>query len=119
MNKYKYRQTNQVKTEKPDLKKMMRYTVKKILWVTNYSLSFSRKDETKELLIKLLGCVIILQSISVGLSFILKATQIASLNPLFSFSFLILFGTLVFKKELNSLFKLDKSENTKKEEIIV
>ena len=114
MNKPKYKRTDQVKTEKPDLRKMTRYTVKKILWMTNYSLSFSKKDEAKEILIKLLGCTVILQSIFLVLSFVLKGARILSFNPFFSFGFLILFGMFVFKKELISFFKTNKSENTKK-----
>ena len=107
----KYKRMNQIKSEKPDIRKMIKYTAKKILWVTNYSLSFSRKDEAKEILIKLLGCLVILQFVSLVLSFILKGAKIVSFNPFFSFGFLILFGMLIFKKEVISFFKMDKSEN--------
>ena len=31
------------KKDKPDMKKMLRYTTKKILWLVNYSLSFFKK----------------------------------------------------------------------------
>ena len=104
----------QVKPEKPDIRKMMKYTAKKIIWVTNYSLSFSKKDSRKEILIKLLGCIVILQSVSLILSFVLKAIRTVSFNPFFSFCFLILTGAFVFKKEFKSFCKSEKSESKKK-----
>ena len=114
MDKYKYKRTDQIKAEKPDIRKMIKYTAKKVLWVINYSLSFSKKDTNKEILIKLLGCALILQSIALILYFVLKATQIVSFNPFFSFCFLILTGAFVFKKELISFFKIDKAKDTEK-----
>ena len=113
-----YGRMDQVKTEKPDIKKMMKYTVKKILWVTNYSLSFSKKDETKEILIKLMGCVVILQGVSLILSFILKGVKILFLNPVFSSCLLVLAGTFVFKKEIGSFLKPNKSKNTEKSKTV-
>lgn len=115
----KYKRTDQIKTEKPNIRKMMKYTVKKILWITNYSLSFSRKDERKEILIKLLGCIVILQSVSLILSFILKVTRIVSINPFFSSGLLMLTGTFLFKKELSSFLKLNKSKNKEKTKTVL
>ncbi|MCY4512567.1 MAG: hypothetical protein OXB86_02635 [Bdellovibrionales bacterium] len=113
----KYKRTDQIKTEKPDIRKMMKYTIKKILWVTNYSLSFSRKDEKKEILIKLLGCVVILQSVSLILSFVLKVTRIVSINPFFSSGLLMLAGVILFKKELSSFLKSSKSKSKEEETV--
>jgi len=104
----------QIKTAKPNIRKMMKYTAKKILWVTNYSLSFSRKDSGKEILIKLLGCAVLLQCLSLIVSFSLNAVQIFLINPFATFSLLFLFLVFIFKKELNS-FSLFKKKETQRE----
>ena len=113
------RQTDKTsKTEKPDIRKMMKYTAKKILWVTNYSLSFSKKDETKEIFIKLLGCVIILQCLSLIISFSLNTAQIFLSSPFSACGFLFLTGIFIFKKEIVFFLKFKKqkreTENVKR-----
>jgi len=75
-----YEQEEQVKKEKPDIRKMLKYTAKKVLWLVNYSLSFSRKDTSKEILIKLFGSVVLLQSLSLIMSFSLNAVRLFSTN---------------------------------------
>lgn len=115
MGRYKrYEKDKQIKTEKPDIRKMMKYTVKKILWVTNYSLSFSRKDNGKEIFIKLLGCVVLLQCLSLIVSFSLNMTQIFLINPFATFGLLFLILVFIFKKEINS-FSLFKKKETQRE----
>ena len=100
----------QVKTEKPDIRKMMKYTAKKILWVTNYSLSFSKKDTKKEILIKLLGCAVLLQCLSLIFSFSLNTFEIFLASPFSAFGLLFLIGVFIFKKEISSFLTLRKSE---------
>ena len=87
------------KKDKPDIKKMLRYTAKKILWLVNYSLSFSKKDTRKEIGIKILGCIVILHSISLLFFIISKLLEIFFLSPLFVIGFLILTGAFFFKKK--------------------
>ena len=91
------------KKEKPGIKKMLIYTAKKILWLTNYSLSFSKKDAGKEIGIKILGCFVILQSISLLFFIILNLLEIILLNPLSTLGFFVLAGVFFFKKEIKSL----------------
>ena len=100
------------KTEKENIKPMLVYTAKKILWLVNYSLSFSKKDNGKEIGIKLLGCLIILQSIS--LFFIIVSTLLETIliNPILTFGVIILGVVLVFKKEVSYFLK---PKNQKKE----
>ena len=101
----------QVKTEKPDIRKMMKYTAKKVLWMTSYSLSFSKKDTGKEILIKLLGCAVILQSLSLIVFFSISAVQIFLVNPTSVFGLLFLALVALFKKEISSFpFKRQKSK---------
>ena len=112
MGKYKrYESSKTAQTDKPNIRKMMKYTAKKILWITNYSLSFSRKDERKEILIKLLGCVVILQSLSLIFSFSLNTMEIFLINPFATLSLLFLILVFIFKKEINSLSLFKKKEN--------
>lgn len=119
MGRYKrYEKDKQIKTEKPDIKKMMRYTAKKILWITNYSLSFSRKDGRKEILIKLLGCAVLLQCLSLIISFFLNMTQIFLINPFATFNLLFLILVFIFKKEINSLSLFKKKETQKEKESV-
>ena len=100
-----------VKTAKPDIRKMMEYTAKKVLWMTSYSLSFSKKDTGKEILIKLLGCAVILQSLSLIIFFSLNAVQIFLINPISVFGLLFLALVALFKKEISSFpFKRKKPE---------
>ena len=112
----RYESREQVKTEKSDIRKMMKYTAKKILWVTNYSLSFSVRNTRKEILIKLLGCAVILQSLSLIVSFSLNTTRIFLANPVSAFALLFLTLAALFKKEIISLFKKRewKAENVLK-----
>lgn len=121
MGRYKrYEKDKQIKTEKPNIRKMMKYTAKKILWVTNYSLSFSRKDSKKEILIKLLGCAVLLQCLSLTVSFSLNTVQIFLINPFATLGLLFLFLVFIFKKEINSLslFKKKETQREKQEETI-
>ena len=115
MGRYKrYETGRRIETNKPDIRKMVKYTAKKILWLTNYSLSFSRKDERKEIFIKLLGCVVILQSLSLIFSFSLNTMEIFLINPFATLSLLFLLLVFIFKKEINSLSLFKKKETKRK-----
>ena len=107
----RYEPSKQIETDKPNIRKMMKYTVKKILWVTNYSLSFSKKDLRKEILIKFLGCAVILQTLSLIVSFSLNPVEIFLVNPFATFGLLFLTLVFIFKKEINSLSQFKKKEN--------
>ena len=90
------------KEEKPDIKKMLRYTVKKVLWLVNYALSFSKKDSGKEIGIKLLACFVILQSISLSFFMLSSLLNIILMNPILTVGFLIFLSVFFFKKEIKS-----------------
>ena len=93
------------KEDKTDIKKMTKYTVKKILWLINYSLSFSKKDTGKEIGIKLLGCFVILQSISISFLVISSFLQVILIHPILTLGIFLLISGLVFKKEISYFLK--------------
>lgn len=101
------------KKEKPHIKTMLIYTIKKILWLINYSLSFSKKDTGKEIGIKILGCFVILQSVSLLFFIILSLLKIVFLNPLSTLGFFVLTGVFFFKKEIKILTQGRKNEKSK------
>ena len=110
MRRTEYKKINQIPEEKPNIRKMLKYTAKKILWVTCYSLSFSKKDTGKEILIKLLGCMVLLKGLFLMLSFALNAVRLVLENTLSSIGFLILTGAFIFKREMKSMFQRNKSQ---------
>ena len=95
-------------TAKPDIRKMLKYTAKKILWLVNYSLSFSKKDEGKEIGIKILGCLVILQSLSLLFFIIFRLLEIILINPFLILGFFILTGIFIFKKEIKNFLNSKK-----------
>ena len=107
----------QTKTEKPDIRKMFRYTAKKALWLLNYSLSFSKRDTGKEIGIKVLGCFVILQSISFLFFVSFSLLEIILINPFLTLGLFILTGVFVFKKEIKELFHSKKLKTKIREEI--
>ena len=88
------------KQDKPDIKKMWKYTAKKILWLTNYSLSFSEKDTGKQITIKILGCLVLLHSISLIFFITSSLLEIILLNPFFTLGLFLLILFILFKKEI-------------------
>ena len=102
-------------TENSTIKKTMRYTVRKILWLVNYSLSFSKEDTGKEIGIKILGCIVILQSVSLLFVIVSSVLGIIFTNPLFTIGLLILIGAFLFKKEIKLVLKSSKSGAEKKQ----
>ena len=116
-DKKECKRQEQTKTEKPDIRKMFRYTAKKVLWLLNYSLSFSKRDTGKEIGIKVLGCFLILQSISVLFFVSFSLLEIILINPFFTLGLFILTGVFVFKKEIKELFHSKKLKTKIREEI--
>ncbi len=98
------------KNNKTNIKKMLNYTVKKVLWLINYSLSFSEKDTSKQISIKLLGCFVVLNCISIILFTLFSFLEIILSNPLFSLGLLIIIGVFNFKKEIIQYFKSKKKK---------
>ena len=105
MSYYKVASQREEKTEKTDIKKMITYTVKKVLWLINYSLSFSKKDSGKEIGIKLLGCFVILQCISLSFFIVSNLLSLILMNPVLTLGVLILAVLFMFKKEIKSFLK--------------
>ena len=101
------------KKNKSNMKKMLIYTAKKILWLINYSLSFSKKDSGKEIGIKILGCFVILQSVSLLFFIILSLLEIIFLNPLSTLGFFALTVVFFFKKEIKLLTQGRKNEKSR------
>ena len=101
---------SQEKQDKTDLKKMFKYTAKKILWLINYSLSFSKKDSGKEIGIKLLGCLVILQCISLSFFIVSGVLSLILMNPFLTIGILILAFLFMFKKEIK-VFLNPKQKN--------
>ena len=93
------------KEYKKSLNKMLRYTAKKFLWLITYSLSFSKRDSSKEILIKLLGCFVILNCISLSFFIVSSLLELVLTNPLLllgTLAFTILF---LFKTEIRGLIR--------------
>ena len=101
----KERREQNEKQDQISLKKMFRYTLKKALWLINYSLSFSKKDSNKEIGIKVLGCFVILNCIS--LSFFIASTllELILTKPLLLFGALAFTVLFLFKKEIRGLIR--------------
>ena len=93
------------KQDKTDLRKMFKYTAKKMLWLINYSLSFSKKDSGKEIGIKLLGCFVILQCISVSFFIVSSLLELVATKPLLFFGTLVFTVLFLFKKEIRGLIR--------------
>ena len=102
MSYYKIRSQ---KEENLDIKKSLKYTAKKIFWLVNYSLSFSKKDNGKEIGIKLLGCFVILQSVFLVFFMVSSLLGIVLMNPILTIGLLILTALFFLKKEIKSFIK--------------
>ena len=96
---------NWQKEDKPAIKQMIKYTIKKLLWLVNYSLSFSSKDSGKEIGIKILGCLVILHSLSILFFIITSILEIILLNSLFTLGLFLLILIFFFKKEVKQFLK--------------
>ena len=106
----KEKMEKEMKEDKKSLEKMFRYTLKKALWLINYSLSFSKKDSSKEIGIKLVACFVILQVISLTFFMISTLFQVILLNPVFSFGLLVLTAIFILKKEIRVFLKSNKKD---------
>ena len=93
------------KEDKPAIKQMIKYTIKKFLWLVNYSLSFSSKDSGKEIGIKILGCFVILHSLSILFFIITSILETILLNPLFTLGLFLLIVIFFLKKEVKQFLK--------------
>ena len=93
------------KKDKTSLKKMMRYTAKKFLWLVNYSLSFSKKDSSKETFIKILGCFVILNCISLSFFMVSSFLELVLTNPLLLFGSLAFTVLFIFKTEIRAMIR--------------
>ncbi len=99
-------QENLKKKDRLDIRKMLKYTAKKILWLINYSLSFSKKDKGKEIGIKILGCIVIIQSIYLLFFIFSSLIEIIFTYHFLTLGFLILIAVFIFKKEIKFTLKL-------------
>ena len=93
------------KQDKKSLKKIFRYTARKALWLINYSLSFSKKDSNKEIGIKVLGCFVILNCISLSFFIVSSLLELILTNPLLLFGALAFTVLFLFKNEMRGLIR--------------
>ena len=101
----KERNEKEEKQNKQSVKKMLRYTAKKSLWLINYALSFSKKDTNKEILIKLLACFVILQCISLSFFIFVSLLELILTKPLLLFGALVFTILFLFKSEIRGLIR--------------
>ena len=98
----KERREQDEKQDQISLKKMFRYMLKKALWLISYSLSFSKKDSGKETFIKFLGCLVILNCISLSVVIISSLLGLILMHPIL-FTGVLILALFIFKKEIKAL----------------
>ncbi|MDE0092361.1 MAG: hypothetical protein OXN83_03635 [Oligoflexia bacterium] len=101
----KERREREEKQAQVSLKKMMRYTAKKFLWLVNYSISFSKKDSKKEILIKVLGCFVILNCICLSFFIVSSLLELMLTKPLLLFGSLAFTILFLFKSEIRGMIQ--------------
>ena len=108
------KQSQEQRRDKSDINKMLKYTAKKVLWLINYSLSFSEKNTGRQIGIKILACLVLLHCFSMLFFVIFSLLEIILLTPFFALGLFVLIGVFIFKKEVIQFLRKSKGDLLKK-----